>query len=307
MLVKGFIKKGEIPVKILNYGSLNLDHVYDVKKFPQPGETIDSMHYETFVGGKGLNQSIALQRSGVPVYHAGCIGKDGWILKETLKNSGVDTRYISECDAKTGHALVQVNEAGENCIILYHGANKSIKQSTIDDVFQDFGEGDILIIQNEINHLPYIIDTAIAKHMMIVFNPAPFTSELQELKIEHFTYIILNESEAKGLANQNTVEEAITRLKDNYHNTNFVITLGAQGCYFFNLDKTIYQEAYKVPVIDTTGAGDTFIGYFIGSITMGNSIEESLRMASKAAAIAITKKGSSNAIPCMDEVMSFKF
>lgn len=291
-------------MKVINFGSLNFDHVYQVKNFPLPGETINSTNYETYLGGKGLNQSIALQKSGVQTYHAGLIGQDGDKLIEFLNSVGVNTHHIKKSNATTGHALIQVNSEGENCIILYQGANIAIQKSDIDIVFEDCNKGDVLLLQNEINNINYILKKAIDKEMNIVFNPAPYSDSIKKLPIQNITYMILNESEAKGLSGQKDIESIIANLKAQFQNTKFVITLGKDGCYFFSYDKKIYQKSYNVTVVDTTSAGDTFIGFFIGSLVQMHSVEESLKIASKASALAITKKGSSNTIPNIDEVMA---
>lgn len=292
-------------MKILNFGSLNFDHVYNVEEFPIPGETIDSISYEKFLGGKGLNQSIAMSRCGVMVHHAGAIGQDGVALKEVLKQNKVNTSYIKQSRDKTGHALVQVNALGENCIILYPGANFSITKEDIDNVLCDFKKGDILLLQNEISNLAYLLERAHALQMRIILNPAPFTEQIKEATLDNIEYMILNESEAMSLSKASCIKDAIEFLKCTYTHTAFIITLGKHGSYFFKNDKTIYQESFDVPVVDTTSAGDTFIGYFIGCLTLGKDIKECLRLASIAASITITRKGSSNTIPDMNEVVAF--
>ncbi|MEG0526149.1 MAG: PfkB family carbohydrate kinase, partial [Longicatena sp.] len=220
---------------------------------------------------------------------------------------GVDVSLVDICKTKTGHALIQVNCEGENCIILYHGANKSIQKKDIDKVLDHFEANDYIILQNEISNLEHILSIAHEKGLTIVFNPAPYTKSIKSLPLDYVSYMILNESEAKGLASCESIEKAMEHLKETYPDTRFVITLGADGCYFFDKGKTIYQKAYDVPVVDTTAAGDTFIGYFIGSIIKSCSIEESLEIASKASALAIMQKGASNAIPSIDVVLRERF
>lgn len=306
-MVKGFISERRIQLKVLNFGSLNIDHVYDVEQFPMPGETIDSLEYKICFGGKGLNQSIALQRCGLQVYHAGAIGKDGLVLKEALDACGVNSEHIEISEVKTGHALIQVNNQGENCIILYHGANKQISREQIDRVLQDFEEDDTIILQNEISNINYILERAHQKGMKIILNLAPYTNEICSYLISNVSYLILNESEAKGLSKCSTVKEAMKKLEEEYQETRFVITLGADGSYFFGKGKTIYQKAYKVSVIDTTAAGDTFIGYFVGSLLKGGTEEKAMDIAAKASAITVMKKGASNSIPRIYEVEQFIF
>ena len=145
-------------MKVLNYGSLNVDYVYSVDHIIVGGETQHSSKLEVFSGGKGLNQSIALAKAGVPVYHAGIVGTDGDILLEACKEAGVNTKYIRRLPVKGGHTMIQVDKNAQNCIILYGGTNQMQTKEFVDEVLADFGEGDYLILQNEINMLDYIID-----------------------------------------------------------------------------------------------------------------------------------------------------
>lgn len=152
-------------MKVLNYGSLNIDYVYSVDHIAQIGETILSDSLKTFCGGKGLNQSIALAKAGVAVNHAGLIGEDGDILLDICKEYGVDTTYIKKVPAQGGHTIIQVDKEGRNNIILYGGTNQMQSREYIDKVLSDFTAGDYLLLQNEINQLDYIIDKAYEKEM----------------------------------------------------------------------------------------------------------------------------------------------
>lgn len=165
-------------MKVLNYGSLNIDYVYSVDHIAQIGETILSDSLKTFCGGKGLNQSIALAKAGVAVNHAGLIGEDGDILLDICKEYGVDTTYIKKVPAQGGHTIIQVDKEGRNNIILYGGTNQMQSREYIDKVLSDFTAGDYLLLQNEINQLDYIIDKAYEKEMRIVLNPSPFDDKL---------------------------------------------------------------------------------------------------------------------------------
>ena len=150
-------------MKVLNYGSLNVDYVYSVDHIIVGGETQHSSKLEVFSGGKGLNQSIALAKAGVPVYHAGIVGSDGDILLDACKEAGVNTKYIRRLPVKGGHTMIQVDKNAQNCIILYGGTNQMQTREFVDEVLADFGEGDYLLLQNEINMLDYIIDQAYEK------------------------------------------------------------------------------------------------------------------------------------------------
>ena len=145
---------------ILNFGSVNIDNCYQVRDFVRAGETISALEVTRHAGGKGFNQSVALARAGAKVCHAGCIGEDGLFLRDMLHAEGVDTDFLRVTDSPTGNAIIQVNARGENCIILYTGANGCVTEDYADEVFSRFGPDDVLLVQNEISSLPYIIEKA---------------------------------------------------------------------------------------------------------------------------------------------------
>lgn len=186
-------------MKILNFGSCNIDFVYSVDTMVNPGETISAKSVEKFPGGKGLNQSIACARAGVPVFHAGHIGGDGEFLREIMKISGVDTRYLKTIDNLTGHAIIQVTPNGENSIIVYGGANEEITKEYVDEILLNFSENDFIVLQNEISEIPYIIEKASEIGMKIVLNPSPFNERIKFIDFDKLSYLILNEHEAESL------------------------------------------------------------------------------------------------------------
>ena len=142
-------------MKVLNFGSLNIDYVYDVDDFVKKGETISSKDLNVFCGGKGLNQSVALAKAGAEVYHAGMIGEDGKFLLDLLKEAGVNIdNVVIRDDIRTGNAIIQRNKSGDNCIILFSGANRSITKDYVDRVLSGFEKGDYIVLQNEISELP---------------------------------------------------------------------------------------------------------------------------------------------------------
>ena len=171
-------------MKILNFGSLNIDKVYAVEEIVKGGETIDSISFSESVGGKGLNQSIAVAKAGGNIMHAGCVGKDGEILLQALKDNNVDTSLIKTVETASGQAIIQVDKHGQNCIILFHGANYEVDKAYIDGVMQDFAQGDILILQNEISNIDYIIEVAKAKQMKIYLNPSPINENLNKYNMQ---------------------------------------------------------------------------------------------------------------------------
>lgn len=294
-------------MKALCFGSLNIDYTYSVEHFVTAGETLASSQLNVFSGGKGLNQSIALSRAGAEVFHAGAIGEEGQFLTEELKASGVDTSYVNvRNNIKTGHAIIQRDTNGGNCILLYGGANRSITRDEIDSVLSHFEPGDYLVLQNEINELAYMITQASEQKMKIVLNPSPMNADILALPLELVDIFVLNEVEASqilGISEIYTDKFSVIKLlAERFQNSAIVLTMGADGSAYYNGRKYIEQEAYKVNAVDTTGAGDTFTGYFISAVMQGETIENAMRLASKAAAIAVTRNGASPSIPKREEV-----
>lgn len=289
-------------MKILNFGSCNIDYVYSVDHIVVPGETEPSSMLELFPGGKGLNQSIAAARAGAEVYHAGALGEDGDMLRRVLTENNVDVRFLRTVNDRSGHAIIQLSAKGENSILLYRGANGSMTREYVDEVLSHFGAGDLLVMQNEINLVPYIIDRAAARGMRILFNPAPFTPDLARLDYTKITYLVLNEIEACGLGGAPTPAESLQRIRAVNPRLCVVMTLGSQGCMYTDAEQSFSHPAYRVNVVDTTAAGDTFIGYFLAGIVRGESARTAVKKASCASAIAVSRKGASTSIPHVNEL-----
>lgn len=290
-------------MKVLNFGSLNLDHVYQVDHMVSPGETLASAELNVFCGGKGLNQSIALAKAGAAVYHAGCIGEDGEALRKTLTEEGVQTDYLKTLPGKTGHAIIQVDKTGQNCILLYGGANRAMTESYIDSVLQHFEKGDILLLQNEINLLDYIIDRAYERGMTIVLNPSPYDENLAACDLNKISIFLINEVEGFQITGESEPDAILAALSVRYPSAKVVLTLGAAGSVYQDAELQHRQEIYKVSAVDTTAAGDTFTGYFIASMLEGADIKECMNLAAKASAIAVTRPGAAPSIPRREEVM----
>lgn len=290
-------------MKILNFGSLNIDKVYSVPHFVSAGETLSSTNYEEFPGGKGLNQSIALAKAGAEVYHAGKIGKDGLFLKDILSESNVNIDWIEETGTTTGHAIIQVSSSGENCILLFGGANKEITIDQINDVLVNFSQDDLLLLQNEINDLEYIVEKAHKKGLKIALNPSPINETITKLGFSKIDYLILNEIEAKAITGENMNDKIFQRLLSLNKQLKIVLTLGTEGVIYKDSVQEHRQPSYKVDAVDTTAAGDTFLGYFLSQISQHTDIKKSLQIAAKAASIAVTRKGAASSIPTWQEVI----
>lgn len=299
-------------MKILSFGSLNIDYVYSVPHFVKKGETLSAKELNVYTGGKGLNQSIALARAGVETYQAGAIGTDGMFLLEQLKEAGVKTDLVKILDdVRTGNAIIQNDDEGDNCIVLFGGANQAITKEQVDEVFKDFTNEDYLLIQNEINELSYIVEKAKEEGMKIILNPSPMNEKIMKLPLDQIDYFILNEIEAMQILEMDKPEEIdgkyiASLLHERFKDATIVLTLGSEGSVFISDDEYVEQSIYKVKAIDTTAAGDTYTGYFIAGILNGKTIKESMDIASKASAIAVTRQGAAPSIPVLEEVEEYK-
>lgn len=294
-------------MKILCFGSLNLDHVYQVKHIVREGETIDAAAYALHLGGKGLNQSVALARSGAAVCHAGQIGPEGGALKSWLDENGVDTRFVRGVDAPTGHAMIQVDTRGRNCIVIFGGANRCLTPEWIDEVLSHFQAGDLLVLQNEVNCLKELMLCAKKRGIRIALNPSPISDHLLSAPIEAAELLLLNEIEGAALSGCDDSERMIDVLVKRFPDSHIVLTLGAQGAVYAHGARREHAKAFTVPVVDTTAAGDTFTGYFLSGWSRGMDAGEALLWASKAAAIAVSKPGASQSIPTPEEIERFIF
>ena len=290
-------------MKFINFGSLNIDKVYTVPHLVKEGETLSSVSYEEYPGGKGLNQSLALAKSGAKVFHAGKIGKDGLFLKQQLALAGVNAEGIDEGGLITGHALIQVAPTGENCILLYGGANKEITVEQIDQVLEDFHADDFLVLQNETNCLEYLINAAYKKGLTIAFNPSPISEDIKDLDFSKIDFLILNEIEGQEISGACSPNRILNHLLSIYSNLKIVLTLGKNGVIYKDNVQEHKQEIYNVKVKDTTAAGDTFLGYFLSMISQKPDVKYALNIASKAASLAVSRKGSSSSIPILAEVL----
>ena len=291
-------------MKIINFGSLNIDYVYNVPHIVRPEETLSTTGFSQFCGGKGLNQSIAAARAGATVFHAGMYGFDGDVLRETLDDSNVKLEHLHKSEVISGHAIIQVESSGQNCILITAGANHELTKEYIDGVLSTVEPGDILLTQNEISNVDYIIRAGHEKKALVAFNPSPITPELLEYPLELVDILILNELEGGTICKNHDSETMPDSLISMFPKAEIVLTLGkAGGCHYANGEKTRY-DAVPVTAVDTTGAGDTFCGYFLAGKVMGLPTKEALKRASTASSIAVSRAGASTSIPVIDEVLS---
>ena len=289
-------------MKILNFGSCNIDYVYDVDHIVQPGETLVADGLSKFPGGKGLNQSIAIAKAGAEVYFAGCIGTDDTMLRPILKQAGVDISNLLAVEEPTGQAIIQVDKHGENSIVIYRGANGAVTKEYIDEVLVPFEKGDILLLQNEISNLLYLVEKAAKKGMKIILNPSPFKDTLKKINLNDLYCVMLNETEAMQWCGSEHPYDFLVWAQKEYPQLQVVLTLGKKGSIFLKAGELYRQQAYKVSAVDTTAAGDTFTGYFVAGLCSELKMPEVLKRASAASAIAVSKKGAASSIPTYKEV-----
>ena len=289
-------------MNVVNFGSLNIDHVYAVDHFCRAGETIHTKSYTQNAGGKGLNQSIAVSRSGQKVHHAGLLGPEGTRLAELLSGSGVDLRYLKHTDVPQGHAVIQVQPDGQNCIFLYGGSNQAVTPQEIDEVLMQLNAGDYLLLQNEIANLTYLLRAAARRGLRVVLNASPISDELLNADLSGVDWLVVNEIECAAMAGCGDAQAGYETLKQRYPSLGILLTLGSEGSVSWKDGTEVRQCAYPVKAVDTTGAGDTFMGYFVGCLAQGMERQTAMQYASMASAISVTRPGAAVSIPLMDEV-----
>lgn len=289
-------------MKALVFGSLNIDHVYQMPRIVTAGETLASGAYRRNEGGKGFNQAIALAKAGQQTCFAGNIGADGVFLRDYLTAFGVDASLIRTVEEPTGHAMIQVDARGQNAIVIYGGANRCVTPAQREDVLSRFAPGDGILLQNEINGVPELMAGAKARGLRVAFNPSPVSEEMTAWPLESVEWLILNEIEGAALSGCEEPEGMLTVLTRRYPACRVVLTLGEQGALYADHEQRLAQAAFPVRAVDTTAAGDTFTGYFLQSVWSGCQPAKALRRAACAAALAVSQPGAGASIPSADEV-----
>ena len=285
--------------KVLVFGSMNIDYVYRVDHFVKKGETLTSKSLAVFPGGKGVNQSIAFAKAGLEVYIAGQIGEDGRFLLETLDAAGVNHDGVRiTAEERTGNAIIQNDDAGDNCILAFPGANFRIAEEMIDAVLVGFEAGDYLVLQNEINSVEEIAEKASEKGMIVVLNPSPVNERITPELLASADWLFVNEVEAAQIVGNETDNDVLrAALQKQFPGKHIVLTLGEQGADYLSDGVCLHQDIFPVKVVDTTAAGDTFTGYFLAGWMRGRAPQECLRLAARASAIAVSRPGAAPSIP----------
>ena len=288
--------------KIINFGSINIDHVYRVPHLVKPGETLSSLDLVTGLGGKGANQSVAIARAGVSVAHVGRVFKgDRWAVA-LLASTGVDTDNIALIEGASGHAIIQVDDQGENAIVLHGGANQSFSIADIESALNHNQQARYLLMQNETNLLAETFELAQAKGIKIVLNPAPMTDNIKDLPLAKLDTLIVNRGEAEALCGAADIDQMTQQMAALAPQTRVVVTLGGDGAMLLANGEVTHMNSPSVDVVDTTGAGDTFVGYFLAGVAEGMNDHDALQRACLAGSIAVTRQGAITAIPDRSEV-----
>ena len=288
--------------KLVNLGSLCVDNVYRVGSIAATGETVASASHDVFPGGKGLNQSIAAARAGAQVVHVGCVGDDGDWLRDTLAAEGVDVSGVRIVDGSSGHAVIQVNDRGENAIVIAGGANRTLDNADVERALDQVRADDWLLLQNEINDLEEVLRLARERRCRLAFNVAPVDGREAGYDLADVHLLIVNEIEAAALAGTTDPPTAAKLLRDRLPNAEVVLTLGKDGLIHAGANGLSRLAAYPVQAMDETAAGDAFIGFLMAALLAGDDIEPALRMGSAAGALAATKAGAASSIPTLTEV-----
>ncbi len=290
---------------IFNLGSINIDYTYLVPYFVRPGETLESDDYNIGLGGKGVNQSLAIARAKGMVSHWGRVSSiDAWVTSE-LESAGVDVKDIELTPEPSGHAIIQIDALGENAILLFSGANHGFTREKMTALVAQTAPGDTILIQNECNGLDQLIPLAVSHGCKVIFNPAPMTSKVSSLPLDQCELLFFNRTEAAALLEMpvdSSAADLLKRCKETLGDVEVVLTLGSAGAWYQRSNETLFQPALKVKAVDTTAAGDTFVGYFLAARQAGLTPSQCLQRAATAAALAVQKFGAASSIPMASEV-----
>lgn len=285
---------------IYNLGSINIDYFYTLPKLPAAGETLAAKEFDIGLGGKGANMSVAVARAGGDICHIGNVGKDGAWAVDYMKGAGVDVSGVLMIQEPTGHAIIYRDSEGENSIVIYPGANALQDKDRITAALSKAKSGDVLLLQNETNLQAFAAGLAHKAGMRVAYAAAPFDVNALNDVLPYIHILVLNTVEMAQLLEQTD------HTPDTLGLDLLVVTKGAEGCMVYSKETVEkHVPAFPVNPIDTTGAGDTFTGYFLAHLDLGGSIEDALHQANAAAALMVTKKGTANAIPFASEVEQF--
>jgi ribokinase len=292
-------------MKVLVFGSINIDLIFSVDHIVRGGETIASSSLVRSAGGKGANQAAALAKAGLAVSFAGKTGTDGMFLRELLESYGVDTTHTRNYDGATGQAVIQLDKNKQNAIVLFAGGNGAITPAEAGQTLEHFGEGDLLVLQNEITLTGSLISMAHERHIRIALNPSPYDERVESFPLEFVALFFVNEIEGAQLAHLpagTPCEDILNALTARFPASEIILTAGKDGAYYGCGTERAHAGILDTPVVDTTGAGDTFLGFFIAAQMRGFAAAAALAAACKASSIAVSRLGAMEAIPFTNEV-----
>ncbi|MEP2472996.1 MAG: ribokinase [Paracoccaceae bacterium] len=288
---------------VWNLGSINIDRFYRLPHLPAAGETLAASGFDEGLGGKGANMSVAIARAAAHVCQIGAVGSDGRWARDRLLEYGVDTRHIAQVDGASGHANINVDASGENQIVLYQGANHEISSDQIALALAEANTNDTFLTQNETNGQRAGAELAKQMGLRVVYAAAPFQADAVADVLDLTDLLVLNEIEAQQL-------EAATQLAvDKLPVENVVVTLGGKGARWYDQRNAQMTDvaAYPVTPVDTTGAGDTFTGFLVAGLDRGLPMLQALDLASRAAAIMVTREGTADVIPDLKDIEDARF
>ena len=283
---------------VYNLGSINADLFYQVPHLLAPGETLASTEHSRGLGGKGANMSVAIARAAARAVHIGAVGSDGRWAVERLLEYGVDTRNIVELDVPTGHAVIMVDDHGENAILLYPGANRALTETHIASALAVATEADTFVFQNETSAQIEGATLASSKGMRVVYAAAPFDAHSVEAVLPMLDILVMNAIEAQQLTDALGVAVTDLPVRD------VIVTLGGDGCRWVNTDDGTDKTFPAIPVtpVDTTGAGDTFTGFLVAGLDRGLPMEQAISLGQQAGAIMVTRHGTADVIPDLKDI-----
>ena len=284
---------------IYNLGSINADYFYRVPHLPAPGETLAADTMSRGLGGKGANQSVAASLAGSSVQHIGAVGADGAWAAQALADFGVDISHVSTVDAPTAHAIINVDPAGENAIVILSGANQKQSLTQLNMALNHANPGDTLLLQNETNLQVDAAQLARAKGMKVIYSAAPFSAEAVKAIMPFTDLLVMNAVEAAQLT------DALGVALSDLPVSQLLITHGADGADWIEGGKTHHVPAFPVNPVDTTGAGDCFIGYVAAGLDQGMPPDQAMRLGVAASALQVQQHGTADAIPSRADVDEF--
>ncbi|EZI25399.1 MULTISPECIES: ribokinase [Pseudomonas] len=302
-----------MPAKVVVVGSLNMDLVTRASRLPRAGETLIGQTFTTVPGGKGANQAVASARLGADVSMIGCVGTDayGIQLRDALLVEGIDCRAVSTVEGSSGVALIVVDDTSQNAIVIVAGSNGELTPASLQAFDTVLQAANVIVCQLEVPMatVGYALKRGRELGKTVILNPAPASAPLPAEWYASIDYLIPNESEAGALSgvtvdSLDSARLAATRLIQAGAGK-VIITLGPQGVLFS--DGLVFEHlvAPKVKAVDTTAAGDTFVGGFAAALANGESEAEAIRFGQVAAALSVTRAGAQPSIPTLHDVQGF--